>query len=198
MMQTYSAYKDSGVDWLGNIPEHWEVKPGLTFFTENKRKNTGMKENTVLSLSYGKIIIKPKEKLTGLVPESFETYQIVAEGDVIIRCMDLQNDKTSLRTGIAKDKGIITSAYLNLNIFTNYNSDFIYFYLHALDITKAIYKLGSGLRQNLSFIDFKRLPVLSVPLNEQNAIVKHIENQLSLINKAIASKQKQIMFKIQY
>jgi len=115
--------KDSGVEWIGEIPEHWEVKPGLCFFSENKRKNIGMIEDIVLSLSYGKIVIKPPEKLVGLVPESFETYQLVEPGDIIIRCMDLQNDKTSLRTGISRDNGIITSAYLNLNVFQGIDSD---------------------------------------------------------------------------
>src|SRR5690606_26688797 len=45
--------KDSGIDWIGEIPKHWEVRLGFTVFTENKRKNKGMIENRVLSLSYG-------------------------------------------------------------------------------------------------------------------------------------------------
>ena len=118
-MKKYDAYKDSSVEWLREIPEHWGIKPGLVFFSENKRNNKGMIEDRVLSLSYGKIIIKPKEKLVGLVPESFETYQIVDPGDIIVRGTDLQNDKVSLRTGIAVDRGIITSAYINLRVAKN-------------------------------------------------------------------------------
>lgn len=137
--------KDSGVEWIGQVPEHWELTIGMNVFRENKRDNKGMKENTVLSLSYGKIIIKPEEKLFGLVPESFETYQIVEPNDIIIRCTDLQNDQTSLRTGLAQDKGIITSAYLNLKVINNYSAKFLHYYLHALDITKVLYKFGSGL-----------------------------------------------------
>ncbi len=76
MFKKYDAYKDSGVEWLGEIPKEWSIKPGLVAFSENKRSNKGMVRNTVLSLSYGKIIIKPEEKLVGLVPESFETYQL--------------------------------------------------------------------------------------------------------------------------
>lgn len=191
-LDTNVTMKDSCVEWIGVIPKHWGVKPGFVFYSENKRKNTGMIEEQVLSLSYGMIIIKPPEKLFGLVPESFETYQIVEPGDIIIRCMDLQNDKTSLRTGIARDNGIITSAYLNLNVFQGMNSDYLHYYLHVLDITKAIYKFGSGLRQNLSFFDFKRLPVLDVPYDEQLAIVKHIEIELLKINKAINLQKLQI------
>ena len=150
-MRRYESYKDSGVEWLGKIPSYWDLTIGMNVFRENKRDNKGMKEKTVLSLSYGQIIIKPEEKLVGLVPESFETYQIVKPNDIIIRCTDLQNDQTSLRTGLAKDKGIITSAYLNLKVINNHSAKFLHYYLHTLDITKVLYKFGSGLRQNLSF-----------------------------------------------
>lgn len=180
--------KDSGVEWIGQVPEHWELTIGMNVFRENKRDNKGMKENTVLSLSYGKIIIKPEEKLFGLVPESFETYQIVEPNDIIIRCTDLQNDQTSLRTGLAQDKGIITSAYLNLKVINNYSAKFLHYYLHVLDITKVLYKFGSGLRQNLSFLDFKRLPIIDVPLAEQQQIADYLDAQIIKIDQAIALK----------
>ena len=180
--------KDSGVEWIGQVPEHWELTIGMNVFRENKRDNKGMKENTVLSLSYGKIIIKPEEKLFGLVPESFETYQIVEPNDIIIRCTDLQNDQTSLRTGLAQDKGIITSAYLNLKVINNYSAKFLHYYLNALDITKVLYKFGSGLRQNLSFLDFKRLPIIDIPLAEQQQIADYLDAQIIKIDQAIALK----------
>ncbi len=184
-------FVDSGVEWIGQIPKHWEVFPGLRVFSENKRKNIGMIDDRVLSLSYGRIVRKPKEKLVGLVPESFETYQIVKTGDIIIRCTDLQNDKVSLRTALAKDDGIITSAYLNLNVKNGY-SEYLHYLLHVLDITKAIYKLGSGLRQNLSFIDFKRLDIILPPKDEQLQIVEYIETQITKIDKAIELQQNYI------
>lgn len=192
VMPKYEAYKESGVEWLGSIPESWDLKPGLVAFSENKRNNKGMKEDTVLSLSYGKIIIKPEEKLVGLVPESFETYQLVEPSDIIVRCTDLQNDKVSLRTGLAKDKGIITSAYLNLKVKSGFNSRFLHYYLHALDTTKVIYKFGSGLRQNLSFLDFKRLPVFDIPEETQEAIANFLDQKTAQIDEAIAIKEKQI------
>ena len=57
-MKRYDSYKDSGVKWLGEIPSHWEMLPGLAVLKENKNKNTDLTEKTVLSLSYGNIIIK--------------------------------------------------------------------------------------------------------------------------------------------
>jgi hypothetical protein len=122
-----------------------------------------MKEKTVLSLSYGRIIIKPAEKLHGLVPESFETYQIVNPGDIILRTTDLQNDHTSLRVGMVRDRGIITSAYLALKVSTEVSPDFGFQLLNVWDTSKAIYGYGSGLRQNLDFSHFKRMPVAVPP-----------------------------------
>ena len=191
-INTYSAYKYSGVEWLGDIPAEWELAPGFSAYSENKRNNKGMKEERVLSLSYGKIIVKPKENLVGLVPESFETYQIVEPGDLIVRCMDLQNDKTSLRFGLSQNHGIITSAYLNLKVNDKFNSKFLYYYLHSLDTTKVIYKFGKGLRQNLSFQDFYRLPVFDIPKKLQIAIVKFLDEKTAKIDEAIAIKEKQI------
>jgi len=190
-MQKYSKYKDSGVKWLGEIPSHWETLPGFAIFKENKEKNSDLRINTVLSLSYGKIIQK-KDLNEGLVPAEYNTYQIVRPGNIIIRCTDLQNDKTSLRTGFVKNEGIITGAYLGLIVNKNYNSSYIHYFLHAWDITKEIYRYGSGLRQSLSWVDLKRLPILIPSYDEQNAIVSYLDSVTSKIDEAIAQQQKMI------
>lgn len=188
----YPAYKDSGVEWLGEIPEGWEAKPGFTIIKERKEKNVGLIQDIVLSLSYGNVIIKPKEKLTGLVPESFETYQLVYPGDIIVRPTDLQNDKTSLRTGLAKDEGIITNAYLNLYPIKEDSASFIHYFLHSLDNSKVLYGMGSGLRQNLDFRDFKRLIFPLPPLSEQSAIADFLDRKCAQIDRAIAQKERLI------
>lgn len=190
--EKYPTYKDSKAEWIGIIPEHWEVVPGFTLVEERKEKNKGFIEKTILSLSYGNVIVKPEEKLTGLVPESFETYQLVYPGDIIIRPTDLQNDKTSLRTGLAKNKGIITSAYINLRIKNGFSSAFYHYFLHSVDITKVIYGMGSGLRQNLDFGDFKRFSFLLPPKKEQEDIVTFLDRKTAQIDKAISIKEKQI------
>jgi type I restriction enzyme S subunit len=169
-LKPYPAYKDSGVPWLGEIPAHWSISPGFSMFREKKVKNTGMIESQVLSLSYGRIVIKPPEKLHGLVPASFETYQVVDPDDIIVRPTDLQNDWVSLRVGIARDRGIITSAYLCLRTVEPIIPDYGYLLLHAYDLKKIFYGMGSGLRQNLDFSDLKRMPVLIPPVEEQHAI----------------------------
>jgi type I restriction enzyme S subunit len=188
----YGAYKDSYASWLGEVPADWQVGPGRICVYENKDKNTGMKESTVLSLSYGRVIVKDEDKMTGLVPESYETYQIVQPGDIIIRGTDLQNDVTSLRTGLAKDHGIITSAYINLRPKPNAYAEFLHYLLHSYDVKKVFYGLGSGLRQNLSYVDFKYLTIPLPSLPEQRAIVAFLDDKCAKIDGAVKIKEDQI------
>lgn len=191
-LKPYPAMKDSSVEWLGEVPEHWEVAPGKACYYEKKRPNTGLAETTVLSLSYGRIIVKPKEKLHGLVPASFETYQIIEPGEIICRPTDLQNDKVSLRFGFARDRGIITSAYICFDTREGLDGNYGYLLLHVYDLKKVFYGLGSGLRQNLDWRDFKYLPCPLPPLPEQEAIVRFIDYVDRRIRKYIRAKQKLI------
>ncbi len=188
----YTEYKDSGIEWLGEIPSNWKILPGLSFIFENKDRNKGMIRNTVLSLSYGNIRIKGDDELTGLVPESFETYQFVNKGDLIFRPTDLQNDKVSLRSSISEYEGIITNAYLNLRFKAKANSKFFHYFFRAIDNNKIIYGLGSGLRQNISYLDFRRFQFPFPSLTEQTAIAAFLDRKTALIDQAIGIKQKQI------
>ncbi len=191
-MSKYPSYKDAGVEWLGKIPEHWDVLPGLSFIFENKERNKGMIRNKILSLSYGNIRVKGEDELTGLVPESFETYQFVNKGDLIFRPTDLQNDTVSLRSSISEYDGIITNAYLNLRFKSKAHSKFFHYFFRAIDNNKVIYGLGSGLRQNISYLDFRRFQFPFPPLPEQTAIAQYLDEKTALIDKAIDIKQKQI------
>jgi type I restriction enzyme S subunit len=191
-LKPYADYKDSGMPWLGQVPNHWETRPAFGAFVPNHDRNRGMKERTVLSLSYGRIVIKPMEKLHGLVPESFESYQIVNPGDIVLRTTDLQNDHTSLRVGIVRDRGIITSAYLALRTSAGINPEFGFQFLNVWDSSKAIYGYGSGLRQSLDFSHFKRMPVAVPPPDEQAAIVRFLVWANGRLERAIRSKRKVI------
>ena len=191
-LKPYSEYKQSGLPWLGRVPGHWEIRPAFGAFVPNRKRNHGMEEKTVLSLSYGRIVIKPAEKLHGLVPESFETYQIVKPGDIVLRTTDLQNDHTSLRVGMVRDRGIITSAYLALRTTPGVNPEFGFQFLNVWDATKAIYGYGSGLRQSLDFSHFKRMPVSIPPPDEQAAIVRFLDWANGRLERAIREKRRVI------
>lgn len=183
----YPEYKDSGVEWIGAVPEHWGVSPFFTVAKELSRSNKGMIESKVLSLSYGRIIKKPKSDNLGLVPESYETYQIVEPGEIVFRLTDLQNDKNSLRSAQVMELGIITSAYLAARAF-NIDKTYLAWLMRAYDHCKVFYTLGGGLRQSLKYSDIKRLPVLLPPLVEQSLSVNLIDRETTRIDSLIAKK----------
>ena len=191
-LKPFPAYKDSGTSWLGDVPEHWDIAPGKACFSVKKVSNKGMKERTVLSLSYGTIRVRQEEELHGLVPESFETYQIVEPGDIICRPTDLQNDWNSLRFGISRHKGTITSAYICLRTFPRVDTQYGHTLLHAYDLKKIFYGLGSGLRQNLDWEDFKYLPCPIPPLEEQAAIIRYLDDTNQRIRAYVSAKERLI------
>ena len=192
-MERYESYKDSGVKWIGEIPEHWEMYKLKYLFKLNKNKNIGNKCNTILSLSYGKIKIK-KDLNEGLTPESYESYQLLSTGDIVIRSTDLQNDHTSLRTGLVKIEGAITSAYIGLkNLDMSLcDSRFYHYFLHDWDITKAIYNQGKGLRQSLNWDDIKNMLMPVLDISEQTAIANYLDSVTSKIDEAISQQRKMI------
>ena len=192
-MERYERYKDSGVKWIGGIPGHWGMYKLKYLFKLNKNKNIGNKCNTILSLSYGKIKIK-KDLNEGLTPESYESYQLLSTGDIVIRSTDLQNDHTSLRTGLVKIEGAITSAYIGLkNLDMSLcDSRFYHYFLHDWDITKAIYNQGKGLRQSLNWDDIKNMLIPVLDISEQTAIANYLDSTTAKIDEAIAQQQKMI------
>ena len=106
--------KDSGIEWVGAIPATWKIHPLYYYFCERKCKNTLGKENNLLSLSYGRVIRKDINTVDGLLPENYNGYNIIEKDDIVLRLTDLQNDKRSLRTGLVREHGIITSAYTTI------------------------------------------------------------------------------------
>ena len=184
--------KDSGVQWIGEIPEHWITHPLYFYFGERKNKNILGLETNLLSLSYGKIIRKDINSNGGLLPESFNTYNIIEENDIIIRPTDLQNDKRSLRTGISREHGIITSAYIAMKTIKPVNPEYFHYLLHAYDVMKVFYNMGNGVRQGLNFSEFSRLMVFEPPIKEQNDIVAYLKDKCDEIDLAIAEKKQQI------
>ena len=181
--------KDSGIAWVGMIPAHWPLHPVYTYFGERKNKNRFGVEDNLLSLSYGRVIRKDINTSDGLLPESFNTYNIV---DIIIRPTDLQNDKRSLRTGLVKEHGIITSAYIDLCPIKEVDSRYFHFLLHAYDVMKVFYNMGNGVRQGLNYSEFSRLMVFEPSYDEQVAIADHLDAKCAEIDDTIAQKQEQL------
>lgn len=188
----YSSYISSKTLWQNEIPSHWQETELRNLFADNKNKNIGLVERNLLSLSYGKLKRKDIDNATGLVPASFEGYQIIDKGFIVLRFTDLQNDKKSLRVGYVEERGIITSAYIGLAPKTDIHSKYFYYQLHFLDKIKYFYNLGGGVRQSLAFKEFGRETVLIPPKEEQTAIARFLDYKLAKINRFI-QKKKQLL-----
>lgn len=184
--------KDSGLSWVGEIPSDWVAHPVYYYFGERKNKNIFGQEDNLLSLSYGRVIRKDINTNGGLLPESFNTYNIVEAGDIIIRPTDLQNDKKSLRTGLCLERGIITSAYIALRPIRRLNSGFFRYLLHAYDISKVFYNMGNGVRQGLNFSEFSRLTVFEPPIEIQDKVTQYLDTVTAEVDKIISDIQTQI------
>lgn len=185
--------KETRVSWVKSIPAHWEERSLIQVAEEQQIKNTGMVEDNLLSLSYGKIIKKDINTTDGLLPASFEGYQIINSGNIVLRLTDLQNDHRSLRTGLATQRGIITSAYTCLKARDNILPEYLQLQLHVADLCKVFYGMGGGVRQSIGFKDIRRLIVAIPPLDEQKNILNEINGIEVPINDVIAKYQKIIL-----
>ena len=184
--------KDSGIEWIGEIPKTWTITILSALFSERKCKNSGLAENNLLSLSYGNIVRKNIESNEGLLPASFETYNIIEPGNIVFRLTDLQNDKRSLRTGLCKERGIITSAYVTLQIRSDDSPHYMHYLFHTYDLCKVFYGMGDGVRQGMNYEDLKRLRILRPDQDTQRRIADYLDHKCSQINTIIARQQQVI------
>lgn len=176
MGQSRMQQKKSDITWVDTIPINWEEKPLIQYAYERCIKNVGMVEDNLLSLSYGKVIDKDINTTDGLLPASFEGYQIVEPGNIILRLTDLQNDHKSLRTGLVTRRGIITSAYTCLETRDDILPEYLQLELHVADLCKVFYGMGGGVRQSIGFKDIKRMIIAIPPLSEQHEILDLIHD----------------------
>lgn len=157
----------------------WELSPLAHICTEVRHRNSQLGEDNLLSLSYGRIVRKDIKTNEGLLPESFDGYNVVEAGDTVLRLTDLQNDKRSLRTGLVRERGIITSAYTTIRPI-GVDARWLSYTLHSYDIQKIFYSLGSGLRQSMKFDDLKSLAIAVPPIEEQRRIADYLDEQVQL------------------
>lgn len=184
--------RDSGIEWIGETPSTWKTASISLVTDENRAKNADLSEKNLLSLSYGQIIRKDIDLAFGLLPASFDSYQIVEPGYIILRMTDLQNDKRSLRSALAKERGIITSAYIGLKVRGPIISKYLAWLLRFYDLTKVFYSLGGGVRQSASYKEIGKIPILVPPMEEQQKITDYLEEKSTQINSTIEGINRQI------
>lgn len=190
-MKRYKAYKDSGVKWIGEIPSHWDIRTLSQMSKEHYISNKKVHHQNLLSLSYGKIVNKDINTTEGLLPASFDGYQIIEDGNIVLRLTDLQNDHKSLRIGLCTQKGIITSAYLALETFADILPYYLYYLLHSIDVKKVFYSLGNGLRQSLNWAELRKLKCVVPPLHEQQAIASYLKDKTLKIEQYVSARERE-------
>lgn len=185
-LQKYPAYKDSGVEWLGEIPEHWEAIKLKHIFLEKKKKT-----NPTLScgsISFGKVVTKPDKK----IPKSTKaSYQEVLNGDFLINPLNLNFDLISLRIALSEIDVVVSSGYIVLKNQKEIDQSYYKWLLHRYDVA-YMKLLGSGVRQTINFNHIADSILAFPPIEEQTAIANFLDNKTALIDKAIALKEKQI------
>jgi type I restriction enzyme S subunit len=191
-LPSYKEYKDSGVQWLGKIPSHWELVIVKRIFTRRKSLNEGMKCNNRLSLTLSGVLRRSLDDTEGLQASEFETYQIFEKNDLVFKLIDLQNIQTS-RVGLVPEKGIMSPAYIRLepNIKKT-DPKYAYWFFTYLYKFNVFNELGGGVRQTLGQEELLSLKYISPDFFTQTVISSFLDRETSKIDSLISEQEKLI------
>ena len=177
--------KDSGIEWIGEIPEGWGIVPIRSCFDEVRTKNTDGQEQNALQFKSGNIISKTNfnANTDDYVADTITNYTVVLPDTVMINGLNLNYDFKSLRVALVKEKGVITSAYLAIfpdreKIFPQYAT----YLFKGYETKMAFHNMGAGIRKTLGYKEFKNQPLLLPSKKEQNKISAYLDSKCSHID----------------
>lgn len=183
--------KDSGVEWIGEIPEEWEVIKAKNIFM-NHKDIVGDNEEKFerLSLTLNGVLKRAKDDSKGLQSESLSTYQILRENELVFKMIDLANINTS-RVGYSPYEGLVSPVYI---IFSNekYTRYGYYFFYNMWQ--RAIFnQLGNnGVRSALNASDMLNLPFPRISEFEANKIADFLDEKVGEIDSVIVKTKETI------
>jgi type I restriction enzyme, S subunit len=191
-MPKYNAYKESGVDWLDEVPASWGLLANKHIF-QLKKNLVGKRSNEydLLSLTLKGIIKRDMENPEGKFPAEFDTYQEVKLGDFVFCLFDVE--ETPRTVGLSDFDGMITGAYTVFEPSEKFDNKFLYYFYLNLDVKKRLKPLYKGLRNTIPKDAFMSFKTFVPPVNEQTAIANHLNVKSAQIDEAIAIKEKQIV-----
>jgi len=185
-MRRYESYKDSGVEWLGKVPSHWELKRLKQLFVEKKHK-----QNLSLNcgaISFGKVIEKADDKVTEATKRS---YQEVLKGEFLINPLNLNYDLISLRIALSEIDVVVSAGYIVLKEKQIINKKYFSYLLHRYDVA-YMKLLGSGVRQTINYGHISDSILVIPPLSEQQKIAQFLDDKTAKIDQAVDWAEKQI------
>jgi len=183
--------KPSGIEWLGEIPDAWEIRRGKFVFKYEKELNYKYQCDHILALTLKGVMNKEDYKARSLVPTDYATYQIFYKDDLVFKLIDLENYQTS-RVGIVPIKGIMSSAYLRIVPKDKLISKYYYWSYYSLYLDGIYNFLGMGVRSTLNQWDLLSLSVQIPSVSEQKQIVDYLDTETNNIKCAIALVESQI------
>lgn len=182
--------KDSGVQWIGKIPNHWKLLRNKNIFREAKELvGTHSDKYPLLSLTTKGIILRDVESGKGKFPKDFETYKIVSKGDMAFCLFDI--DETPRTVGLSSYDGMLTGAYSIFHV-SNVNPRYVYYYYLSVDDVKSLRPLYSGLRKTINTNTFLGIKFPYPPQDEQEQIVQFLDQKVIKVDETIKNKEQQV------
>ena len=187
----YPSYKDSGDEWLGEIPSEWNLVRNKQAFQFVKTLVGEKSKNfQLLSLTLNGIIPRDIDSGKGKFPAEFNTYQKVNEEDLVFCLFDI--DETPRTIGISKYNGMITGAYNVARCYNTVNSKYMYYYYFSIDEYKGLKPFYTGLRKVVRTETFMNIQLGLPSLQEQQQIANFLDMATAKIDTLIAKQTKLI------
>ena len=185
----YDSYKNSGVEWLGEIPTHWEMKKHKYCFVLNK-EIVGNNSSNLQLLSLTKNGIKAIDKFdqSGKVPISFDTYQFISKDDIVMCLFDL--DVSAVFSGISPYEGMISSAYKSFKCNSNLLPKYCDYFFRNVFVSRKYKIYSKNVRFTMNVDDFMSLYIPLPPKDEQEKIASYLDEKIAKIDASISGKEK--------
>ena len=191
-LKPYPAYKDSGVEWLGEVPEHWEVLPNRATFSEvNDREHP---QEQMLSVTIAEGVVRQKELLEDSSKKDSSrldktAYKLVEPGDVAYNKMRTWQGAV----GVSGYRGIVSPAYVVQRPRNGTHSRYLHYLLRTPAFAKEAERWSYGITSDMWSLrpeHFKMIYGCLPPLPEQTAIVRFLDHADQRIRRYIRAKQK--------
>lgn len=185
MLRPASEMKDSGIEWVGQIPSNWRVVKNNRLFRITKTLVDDAWETTqLLSLTKGGIIEKNINDGGGKQPESFSTYQFVEKDDIVLCLFDI--DVSAVFSDRSSFDGMISPAYRVMKCEKNILPVYAKWWFDAVNVGRYYLIYTKSLRKTIDSEGFGNILTAIPPLSEQQAIADYLDDRCSKIDEIIA------------